>query len=538
MSRKLLLNRGEECTVLPLARFDAKEKGLQRIIENNMESLLDVTFVGSEKRMGKQGRIDSVGIRDDRLVLVEYKEDDGKKDEFAKHIVNQGLHYAVAARNNLDELNEYVLHESGRKIDPTLAPMIMLVARDFHTFDKSMLEAFNHQQVVRLKEYDLFGEGADRYFYIGDTPTPRDFRERRIPSHHLKLDDMLNPDDGFDKQLLDHPEETAAFLERVVKKLYSHVEDPLKRKFCRISDGEVTLLEEQPIKDAGCIRKSIKKNIESIFDATYVCSDMKVPLRGVRDIDMVCITPDGRLVIIDYGFREGMSVPDALAKMAWVSNNHPTIQGFVHQHSDKIINWGYEIDLIMISSSFTDAEKHLRDIDHPNIRSRLIRAVQFSSVEDNLILLDSEVTKKDLETYVGAMPAYDIHDYISRLKGEPAQNALRYILGEVRDMSDEISLIPNKYGYGVKADKVFCQIRVTRGDTFNFKINMGDDFNDLRGICSGKTGDGYARVKISGSDSPEDRNQTIRYVLGYIRHAFNLDTGREQENARRNKNGR
>jgi hypothetical protein len=532
MKRRLLKETDGGWELVPSSRFDKKEKGLQTLMENNLEALLDTEFVGSEKRMGKLGRVDSVGIRDSQLVLVEYKEEDAKKDEFAKHIVNQGMHYIVCARNNFEEFQEYVRYELGEELNPGKVPRIILIARDFHTFDRSMLEAFNHQQVVKLKEYDLFGEDKERYFYLADTAVPRDFQENRIPSVNIDLDEIIDPDSNFNKYLLKHPEETQAFLEQVFSHLYSHVCEPPKRKFVKIVDGEVILLEGEEFNGWGDICKIVDSKTTELFNAKYMGSNMRIPVGNIQDIDTVCLNPDGRLILVDYGFGNDRCVSDALLKASWAAGNHSAVQDFVSRSSERSVNWGYDIDLIMVNSEFTERQKHLSDIKCSNIRSRLVRAEAFNSGDERLVLMSREVTKRSLETYVGSMPTYNIEDYISRLTTESAQNALRYVIGEVRDLSDELTLVGNKYGYGIKAEHVFCQIRVNGGDSFNMKIKVGDKFKDTRGICSGKSGDGYARVPIKGSDL-----DTVKHALGYVRHAFNLDTGREL-NGGNKKNGK
>ncbi|MBT5021886.1 hypothetical protein HOK51_00130 [Candidatus Woesearchaeota archaeon] len=519
MNRTLLRNANRGWNVVQSKKFNAGEKGLQSFIEQNMDVLLGIDFVGSEKRLGKLGRLDSVGIKDGRLTLFEYKEDDGRHDEFAKHIVNQGLHYVVSARNNFQEFKEYVRHESGKNLDPDLIPMICLVAKNFHTFDKSIIEAVNHQQIVKLKEYDLFGNRDNEgFFYIGDVVTPNDFKDVKIPFPDIDLDDLLvRESGGFDAYLLKRPGRAKEFIERVIKHLYSHMEQPRESKFVKISNGRAVSL-QQMVCDVDQIREIVEQKSNLLFGADYVGSDMSIGMGSVENIDTVCINPDGRLVLIDYVFGDS-NVSNSLLKASWAASNHPVVQDFVRKNSNRTVNWGYDIDLIVVGEQFTQRQKHLSDLNCSGIRSRLVRADMYESPEEQVVLFDREVTKSDLETYVGAMPAYGLEEYVSRLNSESSQNALRYLVGELRDISDEISLSTNKYGYGARSNTVFCNLRITGGDAFNVKIKVGNNFNDFAGICSGKTGDGYVRVSIDGTDLG-----VVKSTLGYIRRAFNLDT--------------
>ena len=58
-----------------LKDFAGKEKQLQTIIENNLDTIFNMTFVKSEHPTSHGGRIDTLALdRENRPVIIEYKE--------------------------------------------------------------------------------------------------------------------------------------------------------------------------------------------------------------------------------------------------------------------------------------------------------------------------------------------------------------------------------------------------------------------------------------------------------------------------------
>lgn len=64
------------------------EKDFQRLFEDNLEELLNITFLASEYSTSFGGRIDTLGIdKNGSPVIIEYKKSQNE------NIINQGLSY-------------------------------------------------------------------------------------------------------------------------------------------------------------------------------------------------------------------------------------------------------------------------------------------------------------------------------------------------------------------------------------------------------------------------------------------------------------
>ena len=89
----------------------ALEKSLQTYIEENLESILGITFLESEYSTGKThaGRIDTLGIDENGFpVIIEYKR------AVNENVINQGLYYLDWLLDHKAEFELMVLKRLGR----------------------------------------------------------------------------------------------------------------------------------------------------------------------------------------------------------------------------------------------------------------------------------------------------------------------------------------------------------------------------------------------------------------------------------------
>ncbi|MCM1365170.1 MAG: DUF5655 domain-containing protein [Ruminococcus sp.] len=130
------------------------EKELQTVIENNMETFFGVTFLASEYRTTDGGRMDSIGIDENRCpVIFEYKR------SINENVINQGLFYLNWLLDHKDSFKVLVIDKLGLKeadnIDWTM-PRVICVAGDFTKYDESAIKQMNRN--ISLIRYKKFGD--------------------------------------------------------------------------------------------------------------------------------------------------------------------------------------------------------------------------------------------------------------------------------------------------------------------------------------------------------------------------------------------
>jgi len=109
----------------------ALEKSLQTYIENNLESLLGITFLKSEHSTGKThgGRIDTLGIDENGFpVIIEYKRATNE------NVINQGLSYLDWLLDHKADFEQMVLRNLGKTCEEKIDwsnPRLLCIAGDF-----------------------------------------------------------------------------------------------------------------------------------------------------------------------------------------------------------------------------------------------------------------------------------------------------------------------------------------------------------------------------------------------------------------------
>ncbi len=132
------------------------EAKLQRIIEDNMESFFDISFLASEYSTGRVhgGRIDSLGIDSTNCpVIVEYKR------SLSENVMNQGLYYLDWLLDHKAEFELLVLNKFGREqanqIDWNGA-RLLCIAGNFTKYDEYAVKQINRN--IELYRYVKYGE--------------------------------------------------------------------------------------------------------------------------------------------------------------------------------------------------------------------------------------------------------------------------------------------------------------------------------------------------------------------------------------------
>ncbi|MFC2142160.1 DUF5655 domain-containing protein [Acidobacteriota bacterium] len=147
-----------------------KEKQLQELIENNLDTMFDMQFVDTEYTTSHGGRIDTLALdRDNRPVIIEYKEDKSST------VLLQGLFYMDWLMENKAEFEKLVNHKINKDIDVNWKSgvRLVLIAKNFEIWDKFAVNRISEE--VELHEYVLYENNELKL----EKPTlPKDFRSK------------------------------------------------------------------------------------------------------------------------------------------------------------------------------------------------------------------------------------------------------------------------------------------------------------------------------------------------------------------------
>ncbi|QDU66323.1 DUF5655 domain-containing protein [Engelhardtia mirabilis] len=131
------------------------ERSLQTLMEQNLETLLGVRFLGSEYSTGAKhrGRIDTLGIDENGCpVIIEYKRSTNE------NVINQGLFYLDWLLDHRAEFKLLVIERLGQEaaeaIDWT-TPRLLCIAGGFTRYDEHAVQQMNRN--IELIRYRYFG---------------------------------------------------------------------------------------------------------------------------------------------------------------------------------------------------------------------------------------------------------------------------------------------------------------------------------------------------------------------------------------------
>jgi predicted transport protein len=144
------------------------EKQLQKLIETNLGTIFDMTFVDSESWTTHGGRIDTLAIdSDNRPVIIEYKADKSST------ILLQGLYYMDWLVENTAEFEKLVKVRLGKEvpINWKSGVRLILIAKSFEMWDKFAVNRIKEE--VELFEYTLYENNELKLEKIA---LPKDFR--------------------------------------------------------------------------------------------------------------------------------------------------------------------------------------------------------------------------------------------------------------------------------------------------------------------------------------------------------------------------
>jgi predicted transport protein len=132
----------------------ALERSLQSLFEKNLEALLGVTFLASEFSTSNGGRMDTLGIDENRCpVIIEYKRDRNE------NVINQGLFYLDWLMDHRGDFEMLVAkqfcHELASAVEWS-SPRLICIAGDFTKYDEHAVKQMGRN--ISLIRYRRFGE--------------------------------------------------------------------------------------------------------------------------------------------------------------------------------------------------------------------------------------------------------------------------------------------------------------------------------------------------------------------------------------------
>lgn len=135
----------------------AKERNIQRIVEENSETLLNVRFLKSEHQFkaddGHNARIDTLGLDENNCpVIIEYKRD--SKDT----VINQGLFYMDWLVKHQKDFAWLIMEKFGKKVADEIdwtQPRLICMAQDFSRYDEFAIKQLGSNiDLIRYRIYD------------------------------------------------------------------------------------------------------------------------------------------------------------------------------------------------------------------------------------------------------------------------------------------------------------------------------------------------------------------------------------------------
>jgi predicted transport protein len=144
------------------------EKQLQRLIEKNLNTIFEMTFIETEFSTSHRGRIDTLAIDNDkRPVIIEYKADKSST------VLLQGLYYMDWLVENKAEFEKVVRNKLHNEVPINWRSGIrlILIAKSFEIWDKFAVNRIKEE--VELYEYTLYENNEIK---LEKTTLPKDFR--------------------------------------------------------------------------------------------------------------------------------------------------------------------------------------------------------------------------------------------------------------------------------------------------------------------------------------------------------------------------
>lgn len=200
-----------------------KERELQQIFEENLESLLGVRFVASEYTTGdrQRGRIDSLGLdQDGSPVIIEYKKASNE------NVINQGLFYLDWLIDHKGDFTLIAQKTLGKNITIDWSrPRLILIAEGFSEYDKFAVNRIGAN--MELWTFRRYGENLLHLetIYVADAPREKHKKtDKKSISKSADIDEEIQTY-SLEDHLRGKPDTICNLYQELREKIFSLDED-------------------------------------------------------------------------------------------------------------------------------------------------------------------------------------------------------------------------------------------------------------------------------------------------------------------------
>lgn len=181
------------------SQFARLEKDLQLLVEQHMEAFLGVRFLASEYTTSNGGRIDSLGLDENKCpVIIEYKRHSNE------NVINQGLFYLNWLLDHKADYQLLAMKVLGNNFVDEIewsGARLICIASDFNKYDEHAIQLIDRNiELMRYKYFSddlLLFELVNAQTSYGGTSKQKDINhvtnESRATSNR-KLNDEWNHD--------------------------------------------------------------------------------------------------------------------------------------------------------------------------------------------------------------------------------------------------------------------------------------------------------------------------------------------------------
>ncbi|EQB63123.1 MAG: Transporter [candidate division Zixibacteria bacterium RBG-1] len=195
------------------------EKNLQELFENNLEEILNISYLAHEYSTSFGGRIDTLGIdRNGSPCIIEYKKNQND------NVINQGLSYL---RWLLDHKADFEILCQSKKIDIEIdwdSPRVICIAESYNKFDLDTADILPIN--IELLRYRIYDENI---LYV----EPDNYQKTRVSSSGItekakqkkERQEKLQKTYSVDDHLKKPDEKIKALFQKLREKIISIDED-------------------------------------------------------------------------------------------------------------------------------------------------------------------------------------------------------------------------------------------------------------------------------------------------------------------------
>jgi len=285
-------NLASELTAAPVTR----ERDLQKLIEQHMETFLGVRFLATEYVTGKthRGRIDSLGLDENNCpVIIEYKRHSNE------NVTNQGLFYLDWLLDHQAEFRWLVMEKLGKEAADKVewdGTRLLCIAADFTRYDQYAVQQIPRN--IELLRYKLFGEDLLLLELVNTQTVSKAITQTTVASSSPSVDSniSINKDKTFTEQFAAAKSEIQALYQDLRSFIMALGDDvtekqpklyvafrKLKNFACVVMQRDQMLVTLALNPDTVALETDFSRNVRTI--GHWGTGDLELKLRNTADLE-------------------------------------------------------------------------------------------------------------------------------------------------------------------------------------------------------------------------------------------------------------